>query len=101
MENGNTHSREKKQYLGLARQRQSSEHQHVTKLRAFEKADKMLNLHQNRAAMKYSSQGKQLTLDILTSSLEKSLDRENRWYKTGDTYLHIVKLKILHQWMNL
>ncbi len=31
--------------------------------------------------MKYSSQGKQLTLDIFSSPLKKSLDPENRWYK--------------------
>jgi hypothetical protein len=31
--------------------------------------------------MKYSSQGKQLTLDIFSSTLETSLDPANRWYK--------------------
>lgn len=35
--------------------------------------------------MKYSSQGRQLTLDIFTSSLEKSLDPDNRWYKLANT----------------
>jgi len=34
--------------------------------------------------MKYNSQGKQLTLDIFTTSLEKSLDPENRWYKLAN-----------------
>ena len=31
--------------------------------------------------MKYSSQGKQLILDIFSGSLEQSLDPSNRWYK--------------------
>ena len=31
--------------------------------------------------MKYSSQGKQLRLDIFSDSLERSLDPTNRWYK--------------------
>jgi len=42
-------------------------------------------LHQKRTDMKYSSQGKQLTLDILNASLEKSLDPENRWYKPANS----------------
>lgn len=35
--------------------------------------------------MKYSSQGKQLTLDLFSSSLEKTLDPENRWYKLANS----------------
>ena len=31
--------------------------------------------------MKYSSQGKQLRLDIFSGTLEQSLDTTNRWYK--------------------
>ena len=50
----------------------------------FKTANKKLNLHQNRAKLKYSSQGKQLTLDIFNASLEKSLDPENRWYKLAN-----------------
>ena len=34
--------------------------------------------------MKYSSQGKQMVLEIFTSPLEKSLDPENRWYKLAN-----------------
>lgn len=31
--------------------------------------------------MKYSSQGKQYRLDLFSTTLEKSLDPSNRWYK--------------------
>ncbi|NLB89939.1 MAG: IS5 family transposase [Clostridiales bacterium] len=35
--------------------------------------------------MKYSSQGKQLCLDLFSSTLEKSLDPTNRWYKLANS----------------
>ena len=36
---------------------------------------------QNGYNMKYSSQGKQYRLDLFSTTLEKSLDPSNRWYK--------------------
>lgn len=34
--------------------------------------------------MKYSSQGKQLRLDLFSTTLEKSLDSSNRWYRLAN-----------------